>query len=43
MELKDKLGIFSNGKNGFAYISFDHMNELILDQGEACLALEIEK
>lgn len=24
-------------------LKFDHMNELILDQGEACLALEIEK
>lgn len=31
------------GKNGFAYISFDDMEKLILDQGEACLAIEMEK
>ncbi len=31
------------GKNGFAYISFDDMEKLILNQGEACLAIEIEK
>jgi len=31
------------GKKGFAYISFEDMEKLILDQGEACLAIEIEK
>lgn len=29
------------GKNGFAYISFEDMEKLILDQGEVCLATEI--
>jgi hypothetical protein len=29
------------GKNGFAYISFDDMETLIFDQGESCLATEI--
>lgn len=29
------------GKNGFAYISFEDMESLILDNGEACLATEI--
>jgi hypothetical protein len=29
------------GKKGFAYISFDDMDKLIKDQGEACLATEI--
>lgn len=29
------------GKNGFAYISFDDMDKLIKDQGEVCLATEI--
>jgi hypothetical protein len=29
------------GKNGFAYISFDDMEKLIKDQGEVCLATEI--
>lgn len=29
------------GKNGFAYISFDDMESLILDYGEVCLATEI--
>lgn len=31
------------GKNGFAYISFDDMEKLIKDDGEICLATEIEK
>jgi len=31
------------GKNGFAYISFDDMDNLIKAQGEACLAVELEK
>lgn len=31
------------GKNGFAYISFDDMAKLITNQGEACLAVEINK
>ena len=30
------------GKNGFAYISFDDMETLIFDQGEACLSTEID-
>jgi hypothetical protein len=30
------------GKNGFAYISFDDMEKLILDDGEICLATEME-
>lgn len=30
-------------KNGFAYISFDDIEKLILNQGEACLAVEVEK
>jgi len=29
------------GKKGFAYISFDDMDKLIKDQGEVCLATEI--
>lgn len=29
------------GKKGFAYISFDDMDKLIKEQGEACLAVEI--
>jgi len=29
------------GKNGFAYISFDDMEKLIIDQGEVCLSTEI--
>lgn len=31
------------GKNGFAYISFDDMNYLISDDGEVCMAKEIDK
>lgn len=31
------------GKNGFAYISFEDMEKLILEQGEACLAIEVNK
>lgn len=31
------------GKNGFAYISFDDLDQLIKMNGEACLATEIEK
>lgn len=31
------------GNKGHAYISFDDMDKLIRDQGEACLALEIKK
>jgi len=31
------------GHNGFAYISFDDMNTLIQEQGEICLAVEIDK
>lgn len=31
------------GKNGFAYISFDDMDKLIKENGEACLATEINK
>jgi len=30
------------GKKGFAYISFDDMDKLIKDNGEVCLATEIE-
>jgi len=30
------------GKKGFAYISFDDMEKLILDQGEVCFAGEID-
>lgn len=30
------------GKKGFAYISFDDMEKLILDNGEVCLAVEID-
>jgi len=30
------------GKNGFAYISFDDMEKLILDYGEVCLPTEID-
>jgi len=31
------------GKKGFAYISFDDMSKLISEDGEACLAVEIDK
>jgi hypothetical protein len=30
------------GKKGFAYISFEDMEKLILDSGEVCLATELE-
>lgn len=31
------------GKKGYAYISFDHMQTLLSQWGEACLAVEIKK
>ena len=31
------------GKKGYAYISFDDMQKLLLEHGEACLATEIKK
>lgn len=31
------------GKNGYAYISFEDMQKLMVEGGEACIAIEIEK